>query len=60
MTAATSADDPLVDAASYALTDGTAVSPLVWAPRLASPLGEPLKDTGLRFINRTAAYRCHG
>ena len=31
----------------------------VWAPRLASPLGEPLKSVGLRFINRTASYRCH-
>ena len=50
---------PLVDAANYTLSDGTPVSPLVWAPRLASPLGEPLKSVGLRFINRTASYRCH-
>jgi hypothetical protein len=46
---------PIIDA--MRLSDGTAVSPLVWAPNLASPLGDPLKES-LRFINRTDYYRC--
>lgn len=49
----------VVDAGTMTLTDGTAVSPLVWAPKLQSPLGTPLKNIGLRFVNRTLAYRCH-
>mmetsp|Transcript_96030 Transcript_96030/g.176474 ORF Transcript_96030/g.176474 Transcript_96030/m.176474 type:complete len:364 (-) Transcript_96030:3-1094(-) len=40
------------------LTTGEAVSPLVWSPRLRSPLGTELKDVGLRAVNRTAFYRC--
>ena len=49
---------PVVDSGVLALSDGTPVSPLVWAPRLASPLGVPLQADGLRFVNRTATYRC--
>lgn len=45
--------------ASLHLTNGEAVSPLVWAPRLTSPLGKPLKDVGLRVVNRTSFYRCN-
>ena len=48
----------IIDAASLALSDGTDVSPLVWANQLRNALGEPLKDTGLRLVNRTDAYRC--
>ena len=29
-----------------------------WNAYLASPLGVPLKDDGLRVVNRTAFYRC--
>ena len=49
---------PVVDVAGLALSDGTAASPLVWSPRLSSPLGEPLRSVGLRVVNRTDAYRC--
>ena len=49
---------PVVDGRGWRLSDGSAASPLVWAPRLASPLGLPLQATGLRFVNRTDAYRC--
>lgn len=48
----------VIDSAQLTLSDGTPVSPLVWAPGLTSPLGQPLKDSGLRFVNRTAHYRC--
>lgn len=40
------------------LSTGEAVSPLVWSPRLTSALGTPLKDVGLRVVNRTSFYRC--
>lgn len=49
---------PVVDAAGWTLSDGHPASPLVWAPQLQSPLGLPLQATGLRFVNRTGAYRC--
>lgn len=49
---------PVVDAAGWKLSDGRPASPLVWAPQLQSPLGVPLQATGLRYVNRTAAYRC--
>lgn len=48
----------VVDAASMVLSSGEAASPLVWAPKLTSPLGVPLKDNGLRMVNRTTSYRC--
>ena len=47
------------DVKGRTLSDGvTAVTPLVWAPQLASPLGEPLRNVGLRVVNRTEFYRC--
>lgn len=58
-------DDPVLNggividvAESLRLSTGEAVSPLVWSPNLRSPLGKPLKDVGLRVVNRTAFYRC--
>ena len=57
-------DDPsfdggeVIDVADLTLSDGTPVSPMVWAPKLASPLGQPLKNVGLRVVNRTESYRC--
>lgn len=52
---------PIVDVgSSLRLSTGEAVSPLVWSPHLTSPLGLPLKDVGLRVVNRTDFYRCHG
>ena len=50
---------PVIDPAGRSLTDGhTPLTPLVWAPKLASPLGAPLRNVGLRLVNRTAFYRC--
>jgi hypothetical protein len=49
---------PVLDVAGLRLTDGTPASPLVWSPRLASPMGLPLRDVGLRVVNRTEFYRC--
>ena len=43
----------VIDVAEFTLSDGTPVSPMVWAPQLASPLGQPLKNVGLRVVNRT-------
>jgi hypothetical protein len=53
-------DDPeVLDVAGRLLTDGrTALTPLVWSPVLASPLGQPLRNVGLRVVNRTLFYRC--
>ena len=53
-------DDPeAFSVAGKLLTDGsTALTPLVWSPVLASPLGQPLRDVGLRVVNRTRFYRC--
>jgi hypothetical protein len=48
----------VVDAAQYRLSSGELVSPLVWAPGLTDAFGEPLRNTGLRFVNRTSWYRC--
>ena len=65
MVATTSPDDddvdggPVVDVANLTLTSGERVSPLVWSPVLQSPTGRPLKDVGLRVVNRTDFYRCH-
>ena len=50
--------DQIIDAASLKLSDGTDASPLVWANQLRNALGQPLKSTGLRIINRTETYRC--
>ena len=50
--------ETLLDAATLRLSDGTDASPLVWANQLRNALGQPLKDTGLRLINRTDTYRC--
>lgn len=44
---------PVVDVKDLRLSNGEAVSPLVWSPYLTSPLGEPLRNTGLRVVNRT-------
>ena len=50
---------PVVDVADLRLSSGEEVSPLVWSPKLSTPLsGQPLKDVGLRVVNRTAFYRC--
>lgn len=49
---------PVLDAANLRLTDGSEVSPLPWASQLTSPLGVPLKNDGLRLVNRTFFYRC--
>jgi hypothetical protein len=49
----------VVDGQTMTLSDGTPASPLVWSPAFASPLGAPMKNVGLRMINRTATYRCH-
>eukprot|EP00929_Paragymnodinium_shiwhaense_P075772 TRINITY_DN38784_c0_g2_i1.p1 TRINITY_DN38784_c0_g2~~TRINITY_DN38784_c0_g2_i1.p1 ORF type:complete len:453 (+),score=65.79 TRINITY_DN38784_c0_g2_i1:75-1433(+) len=50
---------PVLDTAQgLKLSSGQAVSPLVWSPRLTSPIGQPLKDVGLRLVNRTEFYRC--
>jgi hypothetical protein len=49
---------PIVDVKDLRLSSGEAVSPLVWSPLLQSPLGTPLKNIGLRFVNRTDYYRC--
>ncbi|CAE7690328.1 unnamed protein product [Symbiodinium necroappetens] len=50
---------PILDVAKdLVLSSGEAVSPLVWSPRLTSPLGIPLKNVGLRVVNRTSFYRC--
>ena len=49
----------VVDVKDLTLTNGEAVSPLVWSPYLSSPVGEPLKDVGLRVVNRSDFYRCH-
>lgn len=52
-------DDEVVDVAGRTLSDGkTPLTPLVWSPALASPLGLPLRNEGLRVINRTEFYRC--
>lgn len=50
---------PVLDVATKLhLTSGEPVSPLVWSPHLTSPLGIPIKNVGLRVVNRTAFYRC--
>ena len=51
--------DTVIDVADLTLTTGEHVSPLVWSPFLTSPAGDPLKDVGLRVVNRTDFYRCH-
>lgn len=47
--------EEVVDMTSHRLSDGVLASPLVWSARLVSPSGQRLP---LRFVNRTAAYRC--
>ena len=49
----------IVDAKGLTLSNGMSASPLVWSPSLSAPSGEPLKDVGLRMVNRTDTYRCH-
>lgn len=49
---------PVIDVKDLKLSSGESVSPLVWSPRLTSPLGKELKDIGLRVVNRTHFYRC--
>ena len=49
----------VLSVAGRTLSDGvTPATPLVWAPSLTSPLGEPLRNVGLRVVNRTGFYRC--
>ena len=48
----------VIDVKDLKLSSGESVSPLVWSPRLSSPLGVPLKNVGLRIVNRTDFYRC--
>lgn len=48
----------ILDVATLTLSSGEPVSPLVWSPRLTSPLGEALAAVGLRVVNRTEHYRC--
>jgi len=48
----------ILDVSDLRLSDGQPATPLVWSPKLASPLGERLSDIGLRMVNRTAFYRC--
>ena len=48
----------ILDVRNLQLSSGEHVSPLVWSPILTSPIGEPLKDVGLRIVNRTDFYRC--
>lgn len=48
----------VIDVKNLRLTNGQEVSPLVWSPFLSSPLGEPLREVGLRVVNRTDFYRC--
>ena len=48
----------ILDVKDLRLSDGEPGSPLVWSPLLSSPLGEPLRNVGLRVVNRTTAYRC--
>lgn len=49
---------PILSAVELYLSNGEPGSPLVWSPRLSSPLGQSLRDVGLRVVNRTTAYRC--
>jgi len=49
---------PVLSVRTLALSNGEPVSPLVWAPAHKNPLGQPLKDIGLRVVNRTKFYRC--
>ena len=49
---------PVLDVKNLKLSSGEQVSPLVWSPRLSSPIGEALKNVGLRVVNRTEFYRC--
>lgn len=49
----------VIDVANLKLSNGEEVSPLVWSPRLTSPLGVPIARTSLRVVNRTDFYRCH-
>ena len=48
----------VLDVEGLVLSSGESVSPLVWSPRLASPVGAALKNDGLRVVNRTDFYRC--
>jgi len=48
----------VVDVSKLTLSNGEQVSPLVWSPGLKSPSGTPLKNVGLRVVNRTNFYRC--
>jgi len=49
---------PVIDVKHLRLSNGQPGSPLVWSPSLSSPLGKPLRNVGLRLVNRTEAYRC--
>ena len=48
----------ILDVSNLQLSSGEHVSPLVWSPILSSPVGQPLKDVGLRVVNRTEIYMC--
>ena len=50
---------PVLDPAGKTISDGrTPITPLVWSPALASPMGTPLRNVGIRLVNRTDFYRC--
>eukprot|EP00729_Bicosta_minor_P011397 gene11397-5596_t len=51
--------EEIVDVATLTLSNGEAVSPLVWAPNFKNAFGEPLAHDGLRMLNLTSQYRCH-
>lgn len=48
----------LVDARDFFLSSGEAASPLSYAAHWRSPLGDAIRDQGIRFVNRTQTYRC--
>lgn len=48
----------IIDVNNLKLSSGESVSPLVWSPLLTSPTGTPMKNVGLRVVNRTDFYRC--
>jgi hypothetical protein len=48
----------VLSAKDLRLSNGEEVSPMVWSPYLSSPVGQPLKNDGLRVVNRTSFYRC--
>eukprot|EP01060_Flectonema_neradi_P010198 TRINITY_DN1731_c0_g1_i2.p1 TRINITY_DN1731_c0_g1~~TRINITY_DN1731_c0_g1_i2.p1 ORF type:complete len:420 (+),score=94.45 TRINITY_DN1731_c0_g1_i2:71-1261(+) len=50
-------EEQVVLGSELKLSNGQPASPLVWAPNLKSPTGEPISHQ-LRVVNRTSSYRC--